>query len=212
VYFNIYTFLVDNKKTLPLKDDFVYLPLTYFLVGGYQIFATPILGKGFDAWLANADYNLVVADPNVFKYLVILKLPYLILDIAIAFLLLRYFKDKEKGQKVFTLWLFNPFTIFIIYAFSNVDLYAVFFTVIAFLFINKLKLIPAAIFLGIAACSKLYPLLFCAIFYFLKGQNVREKIVVSLVPICILGAIIFTFLVPSLYSIGSSFRFNHKNL
>ena len=33
---NIYTYLIENKKTLPLKDDFVYFPLTYFTLGGYQ--------------------------------------------------------------------------------------------------------------------------------------------------------------------------------
>jgi len=27
--FNIYTYLVENKKSLPLKDDFVYFPLTF---------------------------------------------------------------------------------------------------------------------------------------------------------------------------------------
>jgi hypothetical protein len=190
--FNIYTYLVQNKKTLPLKDDFVYFPLTYFVLGGYQAIVSPVLGNDFNSWLANAGSNSMVKDPNIFKYLVILKFPYLILDIAIAFLLKRFFDDKEKANKAFILWLFNPFTIFLIYAFSNVDIFAVLLTVVAFLFLKKEKLISASMVLGIAAGFKLYPLLFIP-FLFIKGKDLKEKIFILLVPAVILGAIVIPF-------------------
>ena len=97
--FNIYTYLVENKKSLPLKDDFVYFPLTYLAVGSYQWIASPILGKSFDSWVASAGSSSVVEDPNIFKYLVVLKLPYLILDIVIAFLLMRFQKNASKEMQ-----------------------------------------------------------------------------------------------------------------
>ncbi|KKR54525.1 MAG: hypothetical protein UT93_C0036G0004 [Candidatus Woesebacteria bacterium GW2011_GWF1_40_24] len=96
--FNIYTYLTENKKNLSLKDDFVYFPLTYFTLGVNQIVTSPILGGNFDAWLGNADSNSSVTDPNIFKYLLVLKLPYLIADVAIAFLLLNYFDDKAMSM------------------------------------------------------------------------------------------------------------------
>ena len=193
---NIYSYLITNKATLPLKDEFVYFPLTYFILGGYQMVTSGILGSGFDSWLADAGAGSVVNNPNIFKYLAILKFPYLILDIGIAFLLLNYFKDRKKGEKAFILWLFNPFTILIIYAFSNIDIFSVLLTLIAFLFIKREKLWKASVFLGLACCFKLYPLLFIP-FLFLKGKDLKEKILVSLIPIFILGAVILPFWSPA---------------
>lgn len=46
--FNIYTYLVNNKESLPLKENFVYFPLTYVLLGSYQSIAAPLLGVNFD--------------------------------------------------------------------------------------------------------------------------------------------------------------------
>jgi len=193
---NIYSYLIENKANLPLKDEFVYFPLTYFILGGYQAVTSGILGSGFDSWLADAGANSVVANPSIFKYLVVLKFPYLILDIAIAYLLLNYFKDRRKGEKAFTLWLFNPFTILIIYAFSNIDIFSVLLTLIAFLFIKREKLFKASLFLGFASCFKLYPLLFIP-FLFLKGKDLKEKILVSFTPVLILVTVILPFWSPA---------------
>ncbi len=191
--FNIYSYLVENKQTLPLKEEFVYFPLTYFTLGAYQAIASPVLGSGFDAWLGNADSNGVVQDPNIFKYLLVLKLPYLILDISIAFLLLKYFDDRKMGKKAFTIWLFNPFTIFIIYAFGNVDIFPVFITLISLLLIKKEKLLWAAAALGIAAGFKLYPLLFVP-FLVLAGKNPKEKVLLGAIPLAVFAAISVPFL------------------
>jgi len=191
--FNIYTYLVDNKKALPLKDDFVYFPLTYFALGGYQAIISPLLGSGFDSWLANAGSNSVVADPGIFKYLAALKFPYLVLDIAIAFLLMRFFENKEDKKKVFTFWLFNPFTIILLYAYSNVDIFPMILTVLAFLMIKKQKLFPASILLGLASGFKLYPLLFIP-FLFLAGGNLKEKFILAATPLVTFGLIILPFI------------------
>ena len=191
--FNIYTYLVENKKSLPLKDDFVYFPLTYFAVGGYQWIVSPILGKNFDTWITDAGSNSVVANSNIFKYLIVLKLPYLILDIAIAFLLMQFFENKEDKKKAFVFWLFNPFTIVLIYIFSNVDIFPVVLTILAFLMIKKQKLFSASLFLGLASGFKLYPLLFVP-FLFLAGRNLKEKFILTATPIIIFGVIILSFI------------------
>lgn len=189
---NIYPYLAENKKTLPLRDEFVYFPLTYFTIGGYQAIASVFIGSGLDDWLFQAGTNQVVENPNIFKYLTLLKLPLLIFDIAIAFLLLKYFKDKKKGEKAFIFWLFNPFTIILIYAYSNIDIYAVLLTVIALILLKRKKLIYSLILLGIASAFKMYPLLFIP-FLFLKGKSVREKILILVIPVLILLLTIIPF-------------------
>lgn len=191
--FNIYTYLVENKKSLTLKDDFVYFPLTYFTLGGYQWIASGVLGKGFESWLADAGSSTVVENPNIFKYLVVLKFPYLVLDVLIAFLLMKFFENKEDKRKAFVFWLFNPFTIIIIYAFSNIDIFSVVLTILSFLMIKKEKLFSASLLLGLASGFKLYPLLFIP-FLFLVGRNLKEKIVLSITPLITFGIIILPFI------------------
>ena len=196
--FNIYNYLVENKKTLPLKDDFVYFPLTYFTLGGYQWVMSPVLGKSFDSWIADAGTNSVVNNPGIFKYLVVLKLPYLILDILIAFLLMRFFENSEEKKKAFIFWLFNPFTIIIIYAFSNIDIYPVILTILAFLMIKKDKLFLASLILGLASGFKLYPLLFIP-FLFLAGRSLKEKFILAATPLITFGLIILPFISPAFF-------------
>lgn len=91
--FNIYTYLAGHKVELPLKDEFVYFPLTYFFLGFYQIIASPFLGANFPVWLSDASAG-AVNQIGVFRYLLILKLPYLVLDILIPFLLIKFLKNK----------------------------------------------------------------------------------------------------------------------
>lgn len=195
---DIYNYLIDNKATLPLKEEFVYFPFAYFTIGGYQAIISPFLGDNFNNWLIDAGANSVVNNPNIFKYLVALKLPLLILDISIAYLLLKFFNlpaqagNRKNGEKAFELWLFNPFTIILIYAFSNIDLYAVLLTVIAFLLFKQQKLIKASVILGIAVAFKLYPLLFIP-FIFVKAKSIKEKILTVLIPISIFVVSIIPF-------------------
>lgn len=181
---DIYNYLSINKASLPLKEEFVYFPLTYFTLGGYQAVVSPFLGNGFNQWLSDAGVNSVVNNPNIFKYLVTLKLPLIFVDILIAYLLLKFFKDRKDGERAFELWLFNPFTIVLIYAFSNIDIYAVLLTVVAFLFIKQEKLIKASVVLGVAVAFKLYPLLLVP-FLFVKAKDIKTKLLTLLIPVSI---------------------------
>ncbi|EKE12923.1 MAG: hypothetical protein ACD_13C00119G0004 [uncultured bacterium] len=195
---DIYSHIAENKKDLPLKDSFVYFPLTYLTLGVHQAVLSPILGNQFDAWLSNADSVGMVTDPNIFKYLLALKLPYLILDIVIAFILLSYFADRKWGKKAFTLWLFNPFTIFIIYGFGNVDIFPVTLTLLALSFIKKDRKIPAALMLGLAAGFKIYPLLFVP-FLILTGKSFKERLSLGIIPFAVFGLISLPFLSPTFF-------------
>lgn len=190
--FNIYSYLVGHKESLPLKEEFVYFPLTYFVLGGYQMVAAPILGSGFTNWLSNADTNAYVTDPNIFKYLFALKLPYMVLDVLIAYLLMGFFEDEKKKKEVFTIWLFNPFTIILIYVFGNIDIFPVALTLVSLALAKKNKLMPAALMLGLAAGFKLYPLLFAPFLAF-YGKNIKEKIMIGILPFLIFIGISLPF-------------------
>jgi len=88
--FNIYNYLVDNKNSLPIREEFTYFPLTYISLGAYQILISPLLGPNFSTWISDAS-SQVVEKVGTFRYLFLLKLPYLIVDLSIPFLLIKFF-------------------------------------------------------------------------------------------------------------------------
>lgn len=161
--FNIYTYLTNNKDKLPFKEEFVYFPLTYFFLGTYQIIAAPVLGSNFDDWLSDAS-SQSVERIGVFRYLFILKFPYLLFDLTIPFLLIHFLKDIKQKKEIFILWLFNPISIAIIYIFSNIDIIPVTLSLISLLLFKNKRILLSGLILGLAAGFKAYPLLFLPFF------------------------------------------------
>ena len=173
---NIYKYLDENKQELPLKDEFVYFPLTYLTLGSYQAIVNPILGEGFNDWLYDASQQSVER-VGIYRYLLVLKFPYLLFDIAVAVLLVLMFSKKKKQRMAFTLWMFNPITIALIYMYANVDIIPVFFTLLSIYLVQKKSKLWGAVSLGIAAGFKAYPLLFMPFIIF-KGNDVKEKLLI----------------------------------
>ncbi len=178
--FNIYDYLSSHKADLPLKDEFVYFPLTYYFLGTYQLVASPFLGPGFEKWLLNAGTNSSL-DIGVFRYLFILKLPYLILDILIGIFLTKLFSDLQTKKRILTLWLLNPFSIVLIYIYSNVDIFPVFLIVMSLYFAAKNNFLVSSLMLGLGAGFKAFPLLLIP-FLLLKASTIKDKLVSSIIP------------------------------
>ncbi len=156
--FDIYSYLALHKHQLPLKEEFVYFPVTYFVLGGWQFLMQPFFGSEFDSWLGNAGQSFL-DQSGTYRYLFLLKVPYLIVDLLIAFVLFALVKDKIQKRKVLLFWLFNPLSILLLYVYSNVDIYPVLFILLTLLFFKKERFILSALFLGIAAAFKAFPLL-----------------------------------------------------
>lgn len=152
VYSRQASFLKQGVFNIYEKEEFVYQPLSYLFLGGYQAvigFAT----NGLDGWLEDASGE-AINHPSLYWYLFILKLPILIFDLFLALLIF-----KTVGKKALSLWLFNPFTIVLLYVFSNVDIFPLFFVLLSFLYYKKEKYLLSAILLGVGAGFKMYPLL-----------------------------------------------------
>lgn len=180
---NIYSYLDSHKTSLPIKEGFAYYPLAYFFLGGYQVMASPLLGDNFNHWLSDASSSANEQN-EVFRYLFILKLPYLILDILIAFVLTTFFIEEKQKKRVLTLWLLNPFSIVLIYAYAGFDIIPVFLVLLSLMLAAKEKLFWAALLLGLGAAFKAYPLLFVPLLFLIgkdKGQKI-QVLLASLVP------------------------------
>ena len=188
---NIYPYLLENREKLPLKEEFVYFPLAYFSVGAYQIVASPFLGDEFAGWLADASGG-AIENINLFRYLFILKLPYLFFDILIAFTLMQFFKNIRDKKKVFALWLLNPFTPVLIYVFSNIDVIPAALVLLGLAAMRKKKVIGASLLLAVASGFKAYPILFFP-FLFVKAENIKAKLLALAAFVGSLGLIVFPF-------------------
>ena len=152
---NIYDYLDKNKPKLGYQDTFNYLPLTYYTFGLTQAITKPFLGHDFNNWINNWGENQNNY-PNIICYMFFLKIPYLILDIGLAFLLLKTFKN----SKIFYFWLFNPVSIYLIYILGNFDILPSFLTLLSFYFLKKNKLLFSYLSIGIAIALKMYPVIF----------------------------------------------------
>ncbi len=163
---NIYEYLSQNKSTLGYKDTFNYLPLTYYTFGLSQTITKPLLGDGFYQWI-NDWGETRNSHPNIIFYMFFLKIPYLILDISLALLLLKIYQK----PKLFYIWLFNPISIYLIYILGNFDILPAFLTVLAFYFLKKDKLFLSYFSIGIAVALKIYPLIFVPFIFFHQPKD-----------------------------------------
>lgn len=188
---NIYTYISNNKSSLPIRDDFTYFPLTYFFLGGYEILAASFLGGDFLKWLFDASAYAPAAT-GVFKYLFVLKLPYLVLDILTGWLLMHFYVSQEAKKKVLSLWLFNPVWIILIYVYSNLDIIPVVITTLSLLLFVKGKNFLPAVLIGVAAGFKAYPLLFLP-FMMVYTKNLKQSLITLLSGLATFVLIILPF-------------------
>lgn len=183
--FDIYEYLEANRDELYFKEEFVYFPVAYLFLGSYQAVVDPLMGVEFDSWLNGVD------SLYLYRYLFFLKLPYLFLDIAIAYILLKIV-DRKDQRSVLTFWLFNPFTILLIYAYGNIDILPVFFSVLALYFLKINKGLLAGLSLVLGAAVKAYPLLLIPALL-LTGEKINTKLRNIIVALVAFIFIIFPF-------------------
>jgi len=159
---NIYDFLANMPadqtliRNFGLSDIFIYPPLTYFTLGGWLKLIQPLTSEKFflDVMSGISVYKI----PNFNYYLFILKLPYLIVDLLMAFSLTKLFDKNSDKKLVALLWLFNPVTLYASFSMGVFDIIPALFTVLSLVFLKKNRVLMAALMLGFGAAYKSYPL------------------------------------------------------
>lgn len=170
-----------TKHQLILSPD---PPLVFISLGAFYSLVMPFFPTNFLHFINSGvaytpNTNLIILallQPNINSVLLIAKLPFLLLDILSAFILLNLFNDGVKGFTAFKMWLLNPISLYVSYIFGQYDIFAVFFILMALFFIRKNKYGWSMVSLGIASAFKaigiaLMPLV---IVFFLKNQGTRD--------------------------------------
>ena len=115
--------------------------LTHMIHSGYLFLIKPFLPAAekltaillnSDNWASWIEFNTM---DYTFRVLTMFKLPYLLIDIACMFLIIRllYDGEPEKRLRVFKYWVLNPLVVFVLYVFARHDILGIFVTLIALL-------------------------------------------------------------------------------
>lgn len=127
--------------------------------------------------------NLLKIDVGSIQYIVFLKLPAILADLAIAYLIFKLSLKKfsiEKAVVISSLFVFNPLTITDNAFWGQIDSFFSLFVILSFIYLTRGKFIPASIFLMISIMTKPQGIIFVPIlgFGFLKelyGKTLEEK-------------------------------------
>jgi hypothetical protein len=98
--------------------------------------------------------------PDIHLFLFLGKIPFLVCDFAIAYLLYQLFDDRKKSSLALKFWMINPLGIYTSYIFGQFDIIPTVFVVVSLYFAKKRRYYASFLSLGIGASFKLYPLLF----------------------------------------------------
>jgi hypothetical protein len=179
---NIYDYLANLPATNPLvqnfgvSDIFIYPPLTYFTLGSFLKISSLFVPEKFFIDLMN---GISIYQPGLVWNLIVLKLPYLFVDIAMAFLLASLFTEQKQKRWAFLLWLFNPITFYATFSMGVFDIIPAVFTVLSLSFAKKKQLGWAAVMLSIGAAYKQYPIFLLPLVVFsAKGFWNRVKVAI----------------------------------
>lgn len=105
----------------------------------------------------------------------LLKLPYLIFDLLIGFIFLKLFTVSKDKLLAFTLWMFNPVSLYATYMMGQFDIIPTFFIVLSIYFVVKNKLKWSALTLGFGIAFKIFPI-FLVIPLVILGKNYLDKL------------------------------------
>lgn len=167
---NFYDYLPNLPHDDPIfkiypPNLFIYPPLVYLLASAPMGILSLLTGASFQHTFI---YNIsqTFGDPRLFLQLLILKLPYLIYDLGIVFLIMKVFQSERERFLGLLLWMFNPVNLYVTYLIGQFDIIPTFFVVLSIFIIytskpaNDKSLSWAALVLGIGAAVKISPLFF----------------------------------------------------
>lgn len=198
--FNIYDYLANLPLTHPLvngfgvNDLFIYSPLAYFTFGIMMKIFQPFLNSGLIE-LAMSNPGAASQSASIFLHSFLIKFPYLIFDLGIAFLLRSFFTSPWHKRLVFLLWLFNPVSIYVTFMMGQTsDIPQTFLVVLALILAFKGRNSLSLGSLGLAAGYKMFPLFFIPIAAFILEKNMGGRIKLLVVGLGVYFLTILPFL------------------
>lgn len=159
---DIYSYVPQNIDTLSYKDTFNYPPLSYYLLGSWNYLASLMAGSDLNIWINNWGSSSLEND-SLFNFLLVLKFPYIITDLLI-FALIYVVTPINKRRIVSFIWVFNPFSLYAIFAIGQFDSLPALCTLTSLLAFYRKKYLLVGLMLGLGVALKTYPILLIPFF------------------------------------------------
>jgi len=153
--------------------------------------------------------NVLYVPGLLFNFVV--KIPFLVSDVLVAFLLYKivgeFFGGKGLAEKAVLLWFLNPMLIWISAGWGMWDTLPVLFSLAAFYLLLRGKFEFSAICLSIGVALKFYPLLFLVpiVFYLLKTSAVKARLRNSLRFFGVFAAVMMVLILPYIHLLPNFF-------
>ena len=167
---NPYIYTIESYENKDLDRGYAYPPTILYIL---------TLGYAFNK-VTNADIATAI----------LWKVPVLLADLGIAFLLLKYFYSKNRpwlGLLGSGIWLINPYFL-IRYEYTLLDPFQILFLFLALWFLGKRET-WAGVFYALAVSTKIVPIILFPIF-FLKSKN-KKLLLLSMAGVFLLISLPF---------------------
>lgn len=181
---NIYEYLDRNKEIKEICSEFSYPPLNYYSLGVMYPALNFFGGNGFSQWLMIG--NTSVDINHLFRFLFIIKIPFLIFEFLTAVLIVKFLDNEEQKRNALLIWFFNPANIYIVTVMGQLDIVPAFLSLLAiYLTFKKRRSYLGAFVLGLSAALKSYSLFFLPFYGIIVGKNWYQRfllIIIGLTP------------------------------
>ncbi len=126
------------------------------------------------------DWLAFVNQTAVFRELFIFKLPYLLFEILVIWMLIKL-TEPERVEKVVAFWVLNPIVIFSAYIFGRFDMITVFLLLSSLYFAKLGMKNRSLLMLGLSALLRIYPIVLVLPFALILESDFKKRVRLGLV-------------------------------
>ena len=197
MYYGPAVFLIMSVINFITLKLFNIVSLAQFLAKAGQLLC---------ANFTSIDYMGVFSGNSVFWDLFLLKMPYLLFDFAIGYLLLRLSgDDKPQSVRTYIFWMLNIVVLHGVYATGQFELIPAFFTVAAFYAALRGRPHICVLFLSLGGASKLFPYVLVLPVILLLGKGWGQRLRLFCTAAGASAALYFPFIISSGTAVFGSF-------
>lgn len=154
----------------------------YFWLMSYLAPQAPAIFKAvrFSVFASDAELTskwlTIVGYPGIFRVLFLLKLPYLLMDIAAALVLVSLFDSWLPTRRAFLFWVFNPVLIFTSYMFGRYDIAVVLLVLLSLAAAKKGSLYVSVLLIAAATVVRISPIILLPVFVLTLSEKPAQRL------------------------------------